>query len=871
ASFDLAFLRTAMAPRGLAPRGSVVDTLGLARLLMPLARSHRLSQLTALLTLPRSQAHRALADARACGHLLLRLQTTAEQLNLSVLMELDRLLAAANWESRQVFSAALARVASNFPDRALGSRSPVPLPPADDDGAEADEEERPEFDPARTAHLLGPEGPLAQDFARYEHRPGQIAMAEAVGEALLEDRHLLVEAGTGTGKSLAYLLPTVLWARARGERVAVATHTINLQEQLWKKDLPLLREVLGTPFRAALVKGRSNYLCLRKHREIVEHEAGSLPVEELLFQARLVTWVQETQTGDRAELGLFGEEEEHWSRVASETETCLGPKCPFHARHCYYYRNRREAEEADILVANHSLVLADLGMGRQLLPKYSRLILDEAHHLEDTATKQWGLEVSQGALLRHLGGLAASGRRGGRRGRPGFLAQMKKSLRLDGSDGAEVREMLNQAGDQAKEALSAAEDVFDALTALGDRLGKRDDDGGSRTMRLRDEVRELAEYRPVDSARANLAARLRGLGRILGDLGARLTDSPVPTGLLDSLLLELDQYAAASYQYATDLDFILCAQGEGYVHWLELSRSAVLRAAPIQVGELLREKLFEPLSTVVLTSATLTVAGRFEHLRERLGLDGCQPDKAGQLAVPSPFRYDRQVLLCIPQGLPTPRDGEAIWAGAVEAGLLQLLRATQGQTLVLFTSHRMLRQVYDRLRPLLEEEGVTLLGQGIDGSRSHILEAFLANPHSVLFGASSFWEGVDVPGEALSCVVMVRLPFAPPGEPVTEARLEDLERRGLSSFEHLSLPQAVMRFRQGFGRLVRSGQDRGVVVVFDGRLGAGQARYASRFLQSLPGPALLRGPLESVVENVRQFLDESRAGRADAQGRANAG
>jgi len=859
APFDLGFLRAALNPRGLAVTGAALDTLALSRLLLPLARSHRLASLAEALELPLPQAHRALADARACGLLLLRLQAEVEKFSLPVLMELNRLLEAARWDGRAVFAAALARVASSFPDKALGSRSPVPTPPA-----RPARERRPSGEPFETddcVALLGPDGPLVEAFPHYEHRPGQMAMTGAVADAFLEDHHLLVEAGTGTGKSLAYLVPAVLWAKTRGQRVTIATHTINLQEQLWEKDLPLLRDALGLDFQAALVKGRSNYLCLRKHRELVEHDSETLSPEELLFQARLVSWVQQTETGDKAELGLFGEEEEFWSRVASETETCLGPKCPFHARHCFYYRNRREAEEADILVANHALVLADLELGRQLLPDYSRLVLDEAHHLEDTATKQLGLEVTQYGVQRLLNGLAATGRgRGG--GRVGFLTQLKRSLRLDGSDGAEVRERLSDIGDLARDARHGSDDLFAALAVLAGRLSRADDEEGNRTLRLREEVRESEGYRPVEVARANLVSRLRQLGRKLGDLSAHLAESPVPSGRLEGLLLELDRYAAASYQYATDIDFVLCGHGEGYVHWLDVGRTVVMHAAPIHVGAELQSKMFDQLSSVIMTSATLTVAGRFDHLRERLGLTEYPTGKVAQLAVPSPFHYDQQVLLCLPQGLPTPRDGEAVWAKAVEEGLQQVLLATGGQTLVLFTSHRMLRQVYQRLRPALEAEGMTLLGQGLDGSRGQVLGSFLANPRSVLFGASSFWEGVDVPGEALSCVVMVRLPFAPPGEPVTEARLEDLERRGLSAFEHLSLPQAVMRFKQGFGRLVRTSQDRGVVVIFDGRLGSGQARYAARFLQSLPGPAMMNGPLDQVVRRLRQFLDDAAAARA---------
>ncbi|MHB9146249.1 MAG: helicase C-terminal domain-containing protein [Symbiobacteriia bacterium] len=851
ATFDLGFLNPAFRQMRLRLSADSIDTLSLARLLLPLAKSHRLGQLAARLALPLEQGHRALEDARACGHLLLALEQAAEQLPLPVLAELDRLLQSANWEGRHVINRALSHVASSFPQRALGSDGPLPSAPSREE--EAGSRPAAEFSPAACAELLGPDGPLARAYPGYESRRGQMAMAKAVGEAFEGGRHLLVEAGTGTGKSLAYLVPAVQWALAQGERVAVATHTINLQEQLWEKDLPLLRQVLGVPFKAALVKGRSHYLCLRKHRELVEHEAATLPPEEAFFQARLVTWVRETETGDRSELGLFGEEEEYWGRVASEVETCLGPKCPFHARQCFYYRNRRQAEEADVLIANHSLILVDLGMNRQLLPEYKRLVVDEAHHLEETATKQWGLEVSEGALMRFLGGLTDS-RRGRGQGRPGFLSQLRRSLHLDGPDGADARDKLGQIGDQAHSARDAAEDVFASLKALAGGLGRRADDETPFTLRLREEQRQAAAYRPVDAARINLSARLRALAKSLGDLSALLADTPLPDRRLDGLLLELDRYAAASYEYASDLDFILCGHGEGYVHWLELGRTAQLRAAPVRIGPELQEKLFNVIGTVVMTSATLTVAGRFDHLRERLGMDDLGNDRVDCLAVPSPFQYREQVLLCIPQDLPTPRDGEAAWAGAVEDALLRLVLTTEGRTLVLFTSHRMLRQVYQRLRPELEQVGITLLGQGLDGSRNRILEAFLANRRSVLFGASSFWEGVDVPGDGLTCVVMVRLPFAPPGEPVTEARLEDLEQRGLSAFEHLSLPQAVMRFKQGFGRLVRSRTDRGVVVVFDGRLGSGQARYAARFIDSLPGPALLRAPLSQVVEEVRAFL-----------------
>ncbi len=856
AAFDRSFLQAALRKRGYRGLDPWYDTLELSRLVLPLARSHRLEALATELRLqpPALRYHRAAGDARVAGLLFAALRRRLQALDPELVLALQALADPLAGTLRDVLAEAAAKCAARLPDRKIGLLLGRALQQPDgpeNPAAEAEGgPERPfEFDADKLAALLGQDGPLARENPAFEERPGQLEMLRQVAQSLERGNLLLVEAGTGVGKSLAYLIPAVQWALATGQRVVVSTKTINLQEQLWEKDLPFLRRALDLPFTAAILKGRSNYLCLRKwEMERAEH-AGWTP-EERSFFMRLLAWAAATGTGDRTELNPIGPEEEWWSRVASEADACLGSKCRWH-NNCFHFSARRRAEAAQLVVANHALVLTDAVAGRTLLPAHENVVLDEAHHLEDVATEYLGRSLTLAEIDRNLAGLR---QRPGPGRSPGILARLRPlvgGMDREGEGGA----ILEALGERVQTAQALAGDLFSLLGKLGEE-GAEDDESQATTVRLQPGREPGGSLWPaVRDARDGLVATLKGLAREIGKLRDQVASAP------DALLLDLERSAAVAYDQAEVVGFVLDPQDDGEVRWFETQRrgrrsAAVLRSAPLAVGPRLRELLWDSYRAAVLTSATLATSGGFAHLRERLGLDDHPPGRVAEAVVKSPFDYRHQVLLCLPTDVPDPRRvPTAALAAHLEKILGELLNLTGGRALVLFTAHRLLREVYRRLKPALEREDISLLAQGIDGSRSRLLEDLRAAERTVVLGAASFWEGVDVPGPGLSCVVIVRLPFRSPGQPVVAARMEDLERRGLSAFERLTLPDAIIRFKQGFGRLVRSKTDRGVVVVLDPRLAA--AAYGARFLRSLPGPAVAGGPMEELFPRLEHWLGQS--------------
>lgn len=869
AAFDLSFLLGRHGwPQHLP--NPVYDTWPLARVVLPLAGSYRLEDLARLLGVPVTTTHRAAHDAELAGRVFTALWTRLQARPVELLVELERLARPLADGMHHVISTAAIAAASRF-DR-QGTYMPVqpekqaeahaPAAQAATQAAQAAEPADAILDAAR---LLGADGPLARSLTAYEHRPGQVQMAQRVAEALEQGRHLLVEAGTGVGKSMAYLIPALLWARQTRQRVVVSTGTINLQEQLWEKDLPLLRQALGVPFEAALVKGRSNYLCIRKWRREIDEGQAFWAEPERRFFLRLSAWAQETETGDRAELGLLPEEERAWSAVASETETCLGPRCPWYARHCFYFRAKRRAERAQLLVANHSLVLADLKACRNLLPEYGALIIDEAHALEDVATEHLGVHLTPGEVTRALQQVLRSGE-----GPPGLLAKVRQQL---GSEALlreqypDVAQLVPEIGARAREARATAERLFFLAAQLAGEHTLREEEGEA-AVRLDPLVRSHPFWGELIASRDELVPQLLTLAQQVARLGESLTSLGAVHGLsIEAVAADAARVAAQLADCAQAIAHVLAVpdadqDGEEDVRWLEWIggagglRTIALRSAPVDVGKQLRELLWEPLGRSVLASATLTSGGTFQHVRSRLGLQHLPSERVQEAVVPSPFPYRDQVLLCLPSDMPSPKDtGEREMVAALRTALRDLLLTTGGRALVLFTSHRLLRQVYFALKPDLEAADICLLGQGIDGSRARLAEQLKRGERTAVFGAASFWEGVDVPGEALSCVVMVRLPFRPPNHPVAAARAERLEQRGIGAFGALALPQAILRFKQGFGRLVRTGRDRGVVVVLDPRLQPTARGYARQFLQALPPVQVLHAPLSDLLRPIGRWLD----------------
>ncbi|RMH23700.1 MAG: helicase [Planctomycetota bacterium] len=656
------------------------------------------------------------------------------------------------------------------------------------------------------------DGPIARALGdAYEPRPQQREMARAVESALASRGRLMVEAGTGVGKSFAYLLPAALAAARRSERVVIATNTIALQEQVLGHDLPMVGRILRaagsdeTP-TATLVKGRSNYISIRRLRLASRRQDALLTdaAQRRTLHA-IEDWAYDTADGTLATAPAL-ERPAVWERVVSDAGNCMGRRCPTY-KACFFQRARRAMEGADLLVCNHAVLCSDLALRRRgvsLLPEYDHVIIDEAHALEDVATDHFGLSVADGRV-RHLLASLYDARKG--RGLLASLALAPGDPAAESARGAVVR------------AQASADLFFDRVAALAQDAGRRDGPGVSRRLRDDDDIDDM-----LGPALKDLALHLIALR----DRADRDEDRFELTSFIERARALADEAAA------------LCGRTlEGCAYWAEARVSgrgvrATLACSPVDVGPALRDTLFREGRSVVLTSATLTTGGgSFRHAAERLGCD-----EPATLALGSPFDLSRQVDLFVEAGAPAP--GQPGYADAIAERSLAHIDATDGGAFVLFTSYALMNRVVEIMEPALARRGMPVLVQGRDAGRGAMLESFRLERRGVLFGAASFWQGVDVRGDSLRNVILTRLPFDPPDRPIVEARAEALRSRGADPFKTDALPRAVIRFKQGFGRLIRSAEDRGRVVVLDPRLVT--KWYGRAFLAALP---------EGVVERMR--------------------
>ncbi|MDO8615757.1 MAG: helicase C-terminal domain-containing protein [Dehalococcoidia bacterium] len=826
--FDAVFLDRA----GIRHSGTVYDTQELAGLLLPGLTEYGLAALAAHCGIEFPVRHRAPADAEASRALFLALQEAAARLPREVLGQIAQWLTPTAWPWRGFF----AEVWALAPGMEAGAAPlSVRRPPA---------AARP-LSPAATPVAVAPEEPLrvlasargrADLFEEFDDRAVQQEMVRAVTGALNDGRRLLVEAGTGTGKSLAYLAPAACHALANETRVVISTATINLQEQLVRKDIPTLQQLLPArpELRACQLKGRRNYLCLRRFQAF--RGSDSLSDGEALLASRVLVWLQGTETGDRAELRLSPAEEPAWQRLSAEGADCTSGNSAFVVDgSCFLQKARRQADSAHLVVVNHSLLLSDIAAGGHVLPPYEHLVIDEAHHLEDEASRQFGFRTGE----RDLGGLldrceaAAPAVQSGLRGMtlvPAAGSQLLERARS-------VRQAASAARPRLKEFCERLKSFLSEHAANGGDSEKR--------LRLSHGMRVQPDWTDGEIAWENLrlalgdtASRLEALDGALGqsgDLG--IVNLELIQSDVRNLMAEV-QEAVAGIAHGLEED------DPQRVVWLECERAdgaLVLAWVPLAVDELLGEMLYAGRRSIVLTGATLRSQGSFQYMQERLGLQD-----ADVLELGSPFDYPRAALVLVPSDMPEPDSPH--YLDALGRAVIELTRASQGRALVLFTSYAGLRAVHRMVSAPLTEEGIAVLGQGIDGSPRQLVRALKASPNTVLLGTASFWEGVDIPGEALSLLVMARLPFAVPTDPVFAARSELYE----DAFGQFALPQAVLRFKQGFGRLIRTKTDRGVMVVLDRRIVS--KSYGPDFLNSLPPCTRREAALREMPDLVERWL-----------------
>jgi DNA polymerase-3 subunit epsilon/ATP-dependent DNA helicase DinG len=835
--FDLGFLQRA----GLFQYNEVVDTYELASVLMPTASRYNLGALGKQLGILLPATHRALDDAKVTMAAFNRLFEIARELPLEVVAEIVRLSEPLEWDAAWLFQEVIrARAKEGIQSKKTKKK---------DAGAWFDESKFPPLanpenpvplDPEEIASVLEYGGPFSRYFQSFEQRPEQVDMLRAVTNALSYGSHLMVEAGTGVGKSFAYLVPAALFALQNNTRVVVSTNTINLQDQLIQRDLPNLSQALDLDFRFAVLKGRSNYLCPRRLENLRHY--GPRTTDEMRVLAKVMVWQLNNQSGDRSELNLTGPaEREVWVRVSAEddactTETCIkrtGGACPFH-------RAKTMSQSAHVLVVNHALLLSDVATGSKVLPEYSHLIIDEGHHLETATTNALSFKLNQFDLERMMKEVGSSS--AGVLGR--LLTETQEALRP--SDFGLLQQKVNRATDMAFRIEQMNREFYNILNEFAklQREGQAQSNY-SWQMRVLPATRTLPGWDEVEIAWDTTGDTLRMLMISLAEIYKGAAELYAEGhDHLEDVMGDISNLARRLTEAETNITGMISKPNPGMVYWIEVQPNGnrlSLNAAPLSVGPLVEKYLWHEKRSVILTSATLTTHGEFQYLRNTLGAD-----EADEMQLGSPYDYENAALLYIANDIPEPNVNG--YQQQLDRALLATAKATGGRMLVLFTSYAALKKTAQNITGPLAREDIYVYEQGDGASPNALLESFKATDRAVLLGTRSFWEGVDVPGASLSIVVLTKLPFDVPTDPLIAARSEMYE----DSFQEYYLPEAILKFRQGFGRLIRTASDRGVVAILDRRVLTKQ--YGRLFLESLPQCTARQGPATNLAREAGKWL-----------------
>ncbi|MCX6012055.1 MAG: exonuclease domain-containing protein [Chloroflexi bacterium] len=836
-SFDLAFL----AAKGIHLSNPVYDTYELAILFLPQVSDFSLATVSNSLGCKNAISHRALPDALSAKDVFIALTERIACLKVEDIIELERLASGTELclesilpdikrlKIKSAFNIQNNDVATINKEEAIFDKI-TPLTPV----AVREELNIPEL-----SDLLSAEGKLSGIFKGFEFRPQQVTMLEAVAKAFNIGQHLIVEAGTGTGKSLAYLLPAAFFAHRNNCHVVISTNTINLQEQLLRKDIPDLFKAAGLDIKAIQLKGRSNYLCRR--RLAILKKAGEFTYEEKKLLIKLLVWLPQTETGDKTELNLDGDQSYAWTKVCAQGDNCLGLACLFNRKGvCFLYRNRNKAKGSHLIVVNHALLLSDIAGGNNILPEFKHLILDEAHHLEEEATDQFGFKINQRVLNDYLKQLSEDDSKRS----SGLLYAIRDSLKTGSMLQVTRKEMLDLTNDIVSQISHCRLLISEFFSVLAQFTSEFTDNHDNYEFHLRivPGIRSQAGWYKVEISWENLSVLFKDITNSLNTLYSRL-EVFSGNSAIDDIQLDITSALHMGTDIFSHINDLVFSPQDDYIYWISLNNTgeSTLSGAPLHVGKILQQKLYTNKDTVILTSATLSTAGNFEYIKERLGLEF-----VNELGLDSPFDYKSAALVYVPCDIPEP--GKAGFHEALARILISLCKTSQGRALVLFTSYALLRNTYDAIKAPLEEDSIMVLGQGIDGSARRLLETFKTSPRTVLLGAASFWEGIDVVGETLSILVIVRLPFSVPSDPVFSARSEMFD----NPFNQYAVPQAIIRFKQGFGRLIRSNTDRGAAIVLDRRIQS--KNYGSLFIKSLPPATIVSGYSLDLPNTIKKWL-----------------
>ena len=855
-AFDIGFLRSHHLPL----HNRNYNTWDLASIFLPTLPEYNLAALANRLGLDHSQAHRASADAEitalvfhrlskiAAGHPAAKvafIARAARSANAPVADLLEGLIPYASGANASLPHSEAGNASGHVGLSGLQLGNFAGRSSADPNGGPPTNVIRRPLTEQQVEELLAPDGIFAKSFPNFETRPQQAEMLKAVTRAIYQGRKLIVEGGTGIGKSIAYLLPAVLYAAASGQRVVVSTNTINLQEQLVEKDIPAVKRILEQAgilepgaFRAAQLKGRSNYVCLHRWNNL--GNSDSINEDEARVIGKTAVWLDETKTGDRTHLNLNMQDWPAWSRICADAvEGCPAFRG---GAPCFLRQARNEAESAHILVINHALLLADLAVGGTVLQEYQRLIIDEAHHLEEEASRQLGFEIAADTLAQELEGvyrivnhLNASA------ARLGDTLEAPRARESVGNASA----ACNQAGQAWQRLWETVDDLYRGASRSSEG-GRPDND--RQPLTLDQNVRQTRPWSTAAVEWESLSVFMRESINALSTLQRAVSDGwfHLPD---DGPAAELTNAVEVLTEIDTNLASIFGRYEEDRIQWLDfVRRNLTLHSTPLDVGPILADRLFAAKESVILTSATLATDSRFEFLRQRVGF----PEDCDELLVDSPFNYRRNTLLLVPDDLPDPRRGADHASGTAEV-ILNMARELDGHMLALFTSHSALRDASYRVRSRLRAEGISVLAQGIDGTPRQLIDRLQTDPRSVLLGTASFWEGVDLESGILRGLLVCRLPFPVPNDPVVKARGNLYN----NPFNDYQVPNAVLRFRQGFGRLIRSKSDRGAVVILDRRIQT--ANYGDRFLNALPPCTIQASNVSSVGRQAAQWLGLPRA------------